>query len=95
MDKKLFLFCIGCLCAVVVISCGSRQQRLLSNEENEIYNLVGDPCAEGDYLTAISRADSILSLPVQMSDSLRACIMIDRDVSIAEYGNLDWGGCLC
>lgn len=91
MDKKLFLFCIGCLCAVVVISCGSRQQRLLSNEENEIYNLVGDPCAEGDYLTAISRADSILSLPVQMSDSLRACIMIDRDVSIAEYGNLDWG----
>lgn len=74
-----------------MISCSHQRKRMLTSEEDKIYNLVGNPCAEGDYLTAIARADSILSLSIQISDSLRACIMIDRDVSIAEYGNLEWG----
>ncbi|MDE6340937.1 MAG: hypothetical protein K2K93_01335, partial [Muribaculaceae bacterium] len=69
----------------------SRTERVPENEEEDIYLLVGEPCAEGDYLTAISRADSLLAAPREMSDSLRAFIMIDRDVSICEYGHLDWG----
>ncbi len=68
----------------------SRRERVPSDEEEAIYNLVGDPCAKGDYSTAIARADSILVAPREMSDSLRAFIMIDRDVSILEQGNLDW-----
>ncbi len=91
MITRLYLFFIILVSAVYLESCSNGHRKLLTSEEEKIYNLVGDPCAEGDYLTAIARADSILALPLEMSDSLRACIMIDRDVSIAEYGNLDWG----
>ncbi len=70
-------------------ACGSRE-RVPEEEEQEVYSLVGEPCAEGDYPTAIARADSLLASPREMSDSLKAFIMIDRDVSILEQGNLDW-----
>ena len=53
--------------------------------------LVGEPCADGDYPKAIARADSLLASPREMSDSLKAFIMIDRNVSILEYGALEWG----
>lgn len=91
MNKKLILFLMIAIASQCLISCSQQRKKMLTSEEDAIYNLVGDPCSEGDYLTAIARADSILALPLQMSDSLRACIMIDRDISIAEYGNLDWG----
>lgn len=64
---------------------------MTENQEEEIYNLVGDPCAEGDYATAIRHADSLLAHPslTGMSDMLRASIMIDRDVALLESGDLD------
>ncbi len=64
----------------------------ISEEDEEaLYLLVGGPCADGDYATAIRRADSLLGSPAVMSDSLRAYIMIERDIAIMEGGNLDWG----
>lgn len=68
-----------------------RHKSVPEEEEEAIYLLVGEPCSEGDYATAIARADSILASPREMSDTLRAYIMIDRDVAISEYGHLDWG----
>lgn len=65
--------------------------KIPENEEESIYLLVGEPCADGDYPKAIARADSLLASPREMSDSLKAFIMIDRNVSILEYGALDWG----
>ena len=78
------------LLALMLTSCHS-PERVPENEEEEIYLLVGEPCSEGDYPKAIARADSLLASPREMSDSLKAFIMIDRNVSICEYGNLDWG----
>lgn len=40
-----------------------KSDQLSSDEEEAIYSLVGQPCAEGDYATAIARADSLLVLP--------------------------------
>lgn len=75
--------------ATLLLSC-ARYDCVPESEEEAVYLLVGEPCGEGDYLTAIARADSILASPREMSDSLRAFIMIDRNVAILEYGNLDW-----
>ena len=76
--------------ALMLTSCHA-PERVPENEEEEIYLLVGEPCSEGDYPKAIARADSLLASPREMSDSLKAFIMIDRNVSICEYGNLEWG----
>lgn len=75
---------------ISLISC-DQKHKISESEEEATYLLVGEPCSEGDYATAIRRADSLLNAPIQMSDSLRAYIMIDRDVSILEYGHPDWG----
>lgn len=70
-----------------------KSDQLSSDEEEAIYSLVGQPCAEGDYATAIARADSLLVLPppVALSDTLRAYIMIERDVALLESGDIDRG----
>ncbi len=60
-------------------------------DDEALYYLVGEPCSIGDYNTAIARADSLLA-NVEMSDSVRAYIMLDRDVSILNLGHLEWGG---
>ncbi len=78
------------LALVVFSSACARHERVPENEEGDIYLLVGEPCGEGDYATAIARADSLLASPREMSDSLKAFIMIDRNVAILENGNLDW-----
>lgn len=61
-----------------------------SGEEEKIFNLVFQPGAEGRYEEAIAIADSLLE-NYEMSDSLRAFIMIERDVAAYNMGNLD--GC--
>lgn len=68
-------------------SCRGKQQPV-TPEDAYLYDLVGEPCSEGDYTTAISRADSLLS-SVSMSDSVRAFIMIDRLVSLSNMGALE------
>lgn len=70
-------------------ACSHRQSAAQADEE-ATYLLVGEPCSEGDYSTAIHRADSLLSAPINMSDTLRAYIMIDRDVSLLERGSIEW-----
>ncbi len=86
-------FLHGILLAIATVflseSC-TRHERVPESEEEAVYMLVGEPCSEGDYPTAIARADSILASPREMSDSLKAFIMIDRNVAILEYGHLDW-----
>lgn len=82
-------FALSLLMAVPT-ACSHRQSVAMADEE-ATYLLVGEPCSEGDYATAIHRADSLLSAPINMSDTLRAYIMIDRDVSLLEQGTLDWG----
>ncbi len=89
--RVLFLAGIlACLSAIATLSCTERE-RVPENEEEYVYLLVGEPVSEGDYTLAIARADSILASPREMSDSLRAYIMIDRNVAIIEQGHLDWG----
>ncbi|MDE6655197.1 MAG: hypothetical protein K2K37_12520, partial [Muribaculaceae bacterium] len=76
--------------SLVALSCTERE-RVAENEEEAVFMLVAGPVSEGDYNLAITRADSILASPREMSDSLRAYIMIERDNAISEYGHLDWG----
>ncbi|MDE5795584.1 MAG: tetratricopeptide repeat protein [Muribaculaceae bacterium] len=81
--------------SAVCTGCGKRHasDQLSSDEEEAIYLLVGQPCSEGDYATAIARADSLFVLPppIALSDTLRAFIMIDRDVALLESGDFDRG----
>lgn len=75
------LACAGC----------SRTPAPVTPADEALYYLVGEPCSEGDFPTAIARADSLLS-GVEMSDSVRAYIMLDRNVAILNLGHLEWGG---
>lgn len=70
------------------INCGGNP-RIAPGDEETTYLLVGTPCAEGDYATAVYRADSLLNSPIEMSDSLKAYIMIDRDVALLESGQTE------
>lgn len=89
IKKKISLILSLPLIAMSLLNC-ERYHHNSNEEELAIYLLVGEPCSEGDYPTAIRRADSLLNGSTVMSDSLRAYIMIDRDVSILEYGDREW-----
>lgn len=89
LSKAISIFLIGFSILPFFSAC-SDKDRVPENEEESLYLLVGEPCADGEYATAIRRADSILSAPRQLSDTLKAYIMIDRDVSILEAGHSDW-----
>jgi len=75
----------------IIVGCDRQRPDPVTPADEELYSLVGEPCAEGDYNTAIARADSLLA-GVEMSDSVRAYIMLDRNVSILNMGWLGWGG---
>lgn len=71
--------------------CGCRSKECVpESEEETLFLLVNQPCGEGDYKTAVQRADSILTSPRELGDSLRAYIMIERGVALAEMGEHDW-----
>ncbi len=59
-------------------------------EEEQTFNLVYQPGSEGRYADVISIADSLLG-NCEMSDSLRAFIMIERNVALINMGNSEWG----
>lgn len=79
---------------LLLSDCGKREyipsDDLQNPEDQAIYELVGIPCGEGDYDTAIRRADSLLAQN-NLSDSLRAFIMIDRNVATLEKGDIERG----
>lgn len=93
MNSKLAFIVTFAILSMIVIGggCGSRQNITTDSDEEKTYQLVGIPCAEGDYVTAVRRADSLLNGDAPMSDSLRAFIMIDRNVAILEAGHDRWG----
>lgn len=61
-----------------------------SEAEENIFMLVYTPNYEGRYHDAIATADSIMA-KCQMSDSLKAFIMIERDVALMNMGNVEAG----
>lgn len=85
--KILLAFAIPALAAMFA-AC-DRKTQVLPDDEEAVYALVGDANACGDYETALLRADSILQAPLAMSDSLRAYIMIERDIALGESGRTD------
>lgn len=61
-----------------------------SDEEEQTFNLVFQPGYEGRYDAVIAVADSLLE-NCEMSDSLRAFIMIERNVALMNMGNSEGG----
>lgn len=61
-----------------------------SEAEENIFMLVYTPNYEGRYHEAITTADSIMAT-CQMSDSLKAFIMIERDVALINMGEVEAG----
>ncbi len=67
-------------------ACRKKQARPI--DEDEMYASVFVPASEGSYHEAITIADSLLANET-MGDSLRAYIMIERDVALFNMGNMD------
>lgn len=86
--STIYALLISVLLLGTTISCRENTPNNESTDE-ATYMLVGIPCSEGDYATAISRADSLLKTQPQMSETLKAYIMIDRDVALGESGQTD------
>ncbi len=61
-----------------------------SEAEENIFMLVYTPNYEGRYHEAITTADSLMAT-CQMSDSLKAFIMIERDVALINMGEVEAG----
>lgn len=75
---SLILLLLGC------VAC--RQQRQATDEEEQrLFMLVYEPGAEGDFATAIHRADSLLG-NVEMGDTLKAYIMVERSTAMFNSG---------
>lgn len=66
-------------------ACGRHEKYAVSNE-NILYDKVAELGASGAYQEAIELSDSILQL--QIGDSLRAYVMLERMVAMANIGNM-------
>lgn len=66
-------------------ACGRHEKYAVSNE-NILYDKVAELGASGAYQEAIKLSDSILQL--QIGDSLRAYVMLERMVAMANIGNM-------
>lgn len=80
--KKLLL---ALLYASLLGACG-RQEKVSVSNENILYDKVAELGASGAYQEAIEQSDSILQL--QIGDSLRAYIMLERMVAMGNMGNM-------
>ncbi|MDE6337908.1 MAG: hypothetical protein K2L34_15195, partial [Muribaculaceae bacterium] len=77
----LFLF-------ITIFACNRMGEGKTSeDEEVRLFSLVADPSAEGDYATAIRRADSLLE-GVAMGDTLKGYIMLERNTALGNSGNI-------
>lgn len=75
---------------LVVAGCHSFSHKMEEDEEVRIFSLVADASASSDFPLAISRADSILKT-VEIGDTLRAYIMLERNTAMLMYGLIDEG----
>lgn len=72
----------------VIFSCDRMgRDKPSDDEEVRIFSLVAAPSAEGDYPTAIRRADSLLR-SVEMGDTLKGYIMLERNTALGNSGNI-------
>lgn len=86
--KTIFAPVLAAVMALAaVMSACHRQQQATADEESELYDKVMTLGAEGLYKEAISAADSILQLNI--GDSLRAYIMLERMVAFGNMGEPD------
>lgn len=81
--KKLFYL----LTVVLIMSACHKYPPVYTGEENVLYDRVAEMGANGKYEEAISLSDSILQLDI--SDSLRAYIMLERMVAYGNSGDLN------
>ncbi len=91
--RKLFIPIITFILAATLFGCNSdskHKSTVPSDAEEEMFMLVFEPNYEGRHDDAVSVADSLLS-NCQMSDSLKAFIMIERDVALINMGRSDDG----
>lgn len=82
MKKLLYLSAV-----ILIISACHRQQPTYTGDENVLYDRVAELGANGQYKEAISLSDSILQLNI--SDSLKAYIMLERMLAFGNMGEKD------
>lgn len=80
--RKILLFL---LCVPLVVACG-KSDRMPESKETMLFDEITGLGAIGEYGKTISKSDSVLRLPI--SDSLRAYIMLERMVAMANMGNV-------
>lgn len=84
-----FVIIISIVAASCIKSTNSRRT-VPSDDEERVYMLVATPGAEGDYDRAVAVSDSLFA-NCAMSDSLRAYLMIERDVALMNGGDIERG----
>lgn len=81
---------------MIILSClsgcgngkGAALPTVSPDDEERVFLLVAEPSSEGHYADAIAISDSLLA-NCAMGDTLRAYIMIERIVALANIGNLE------
>lgn len=75
---------------ILTIAMGcARKDKVSESEEQALFERVNYLGAEGRYDDAVSLSDSILDSGLQLSDSVKAYIMIERNVALMNAGKVD------
>ncbi len=78
------------LITILTIAMGcARKDKVSESEEQALFERVNYLGAEGRYEDAVSLSDSILDSGLQLSDSVKAYIMIERNVALMNAGKVD------
>lgn len=90
MTIRFPILAIGCLLLTAIASCqrSGNKSTLTEEREEQLYNLVYEPGARGDYAEAIRLSDSLLNKKVELSDSLRAYLLIEKVVALMNSGQI-------
>lgn len=82
------LLLLSCLLFLSACAGGDPRISVRSDDEERVFMLAAGPNSEGDFPGALSAADSLLA-SLNMSDSLRGYIMMERAVALANMGRVD------
>lgn len=85
MKSTLNHLLILIITVTIASGCG-RRHKVTESEEQTLFERVSDLGAEGSYDDAIALSDSILNSDMQLSDSVTAYIMIERNVALFNSG---------